>query len=92
MRGHRRDLMMLRRWAVCGQFVSRAYPRIYLSNWLKVLHTTPLGGLIVLLGYMNADLLLVQNYELFRRFDTHFVSTVDLENYRADDYNHIVHT
>ena len=26
------------------------------------------------LGYMNFDLLLVQNYDLFRRFDTHFVS------------------
>ena len=37
---------------------------------------------------MNFDLLLVQNYDLFRRFDTHFVSGADLEKYWAD-YNHI---
>ena len=40
---------------------------------------------------MNFDLLLVQNYDLFRRFDAHFVSGADLENYWAD-YNHIAHT
>ena len=40
---------------------------------------------------MNLDLLLVQNYDLFRRFDTHFVSGADLEKYRAD-YSHIPHT
>ena len=32
---------------------------------------------------MNFDLLLVQNYELFRRFATHFVSGTDLEKYWA---------
>ena len=36
------------------------------------------------------DLLLVQNYDLFRRFDAHFVSGADLEKYWADD-NHIAH-
>ena len=41
--------------------------------------------------YMNFDLLFVQNYDLFRRFDTHFVSGADLEKYWAD-YNHIAHT
>ena len=44
-----------------------------------------------LLGYMNFDLLLVQNYELFRCFDAHFVSGADLEKYWAD-YSHIAHT
>ena len=42
-------------------------------------------------GYMNFELLLVQNYDLFRRFDTHFVSGADLEKYWAD-YSHIAHT
>ena len=36
---------------------------------------------LCLLGYMNFDLLLVQNYDLFRRFDIHFVSGADLEKY-----------
>ena len=40
---------------------------------------------------MKFDLLLVSNYDLFRRFDAHFVSGADLENYWAD-YSHIVHT
>ena len=40
---------------------------------------------------MNFDLLLVQNYDLFRRFDAHFVSGADLEKYWADD-SHIAHT
>ena len=40
---------------------------------------------------MNFDLLLVQNYDLFRRFDAHFVSGADLEKYWAD-YSHIAHT
>ena len=40
---------------------------------------------------MNFDLFLVQNYDLFRRFDAHFVSGADLEKYRAD-YSHIAHT
>ena len=38
---------MLRRWAVREHFVSRAYLRIYLSDCLQILHTTPLGGLAV---------------------------------------------
>ena len=33
----------------------------------------------------------VQNYDLFRRFDAHFVSGADLEKYSAD-YCHIAHT
>ena len=37
------------------------------------------------------DLLLVQNYDLYRRFDTHFVSGAVLEKYWAD-YSHIAHT
>ena len=32
-----------------------------------------------------------QNYDLFRRFDAHFVSGADLEKYWADD-SHIAHT
>ena len=32
---------------------------------------------------MKFDLLLVPNYDLFRRFDAHFVSEADLENYWA---------
>ena len=56
-----------------------------------MLHTTPLGGLVVHFGYMSFDLLLVQNYDLFRRFDAHFVSGADLEKYWAD-YSYIAHT
>ena len=37
---------------------------------------------------MNFDLLLVQNYDLFRRFDTHLVFGADLEKYWVD-YSHI---
>ena len=37
------------------------------------------------------ELILVQNYDLFRRFDAHFVSGADLEKYWADD-SHIAHT
>ena len=44
-----------------------------------------------LLGYLNFDLLLIQNYDLFRRFEAHFVSGADLEKYWADD-SHIAHT
>ena len=40
---------------------------------------------------MNFDLLLVQNYDLFRGFDAHFISGADLENYWAD-YSHIAHS
>ena len=43
------------------------------------------------LEYLNFDLLLVQNYDLFRRFDAHFVYGADLEKYWADD-SHIAHT
>ena len=43
------------------------------------------------LGYLHFDLLLVQNYYLFRRFDANFVSGADLEKYWADD-SHIAHT
>ena len=64
---------------------------MYLSKRLQILHKTPLGALVVPYGYMNFDLLLVQNYDLFRRFDTHFVSGPDLEKYWAD-YSHIAHT
>ena len=39
---------------------------------------------------MNFDLLLVQNYDLFRRFDAHFFFGADLEKYWAD-YSHIAH-
>ena len=40
---------------------------------------------------MNFDLLLVQNFDLFRRFDTHFVSGADLAKYWADG-SHIAPT
>ena len=43
-------MMMLRRWAVRKQFVSEAYFLKYLSDCLQILHTTPLGGLVVPLG------------------------------------------
>ena len=78
--------MMLRRWGVREHFVSEAYLRMHLSDCLQISHTTPLGGI-----YMNFDLLLVQNYDLFRRFDTHFVSGADFENYWAD-YSYMAHT
>ena len=42
--------MMLRRWAVHEHFVSEAYLRMYLSDCLPILHTTPLGGLVVPFG------------------------------------------
>ena len=42
--------MMLRRWAVREQFVSGAYLRMYLSDCFHILHTTPLGGLVVPFG------------------------------------------
>ena len=42
-------------------------------------------------GVYDFDLLLVQKYDLFRRFDAHFVSGADLKNYWAD-YSHIAHT
>ena len=40
---------------------------------------------------MNFDLLLVQYYDLYSHFDTHFVSGADFENYWAG-YSHIAHT
>ena len=59
--------MMLRRWAIHEHLISGAYLRMYLSDRLQILHTTPLGGLVVPFGvYMNFDLLLAQNYDLFR--------------------------
>ena len=42
--------MMLPRWAVCEHFVSGAYLRIYLSDCLQILQTTPLGVLVVSFG------------------------------------------
>ena len=80
MRKVAEEKMMLRRWAVREQFDSRAYLWKYLFDCLQILHTTPLGGLVVPMnfGYMNFDLLLVQNYDLFRGFDAHFVSGADL--------------
>ena len=42
---------MLGRWAVCKHFVSGAYLRMYLSDCLQILHTTPLGGLVVPFGF-----------------------------------------
>ena len=41
---------MLQRWAVSEHFVSGAYLRMYLSHCLQILHTTPLGGLVVPFG------------------------------------------
>ena len=41
---------MLRRGAVREHFVSGAYLTIYLSDCLQILHTTPLGGLVVPFG------------------------------------------
>ena len=40
----------LGRWAVRKQFVSGAYLWKYLSDCLQILHTTPLGGLVVPFG------------------------------------------
>ena len=72
-RGENDDVTALGRWAVREHFVSEAYLLKYLSDCLQILHTTPLGGLVVPFGvYELFDLLLVQNYDLFRRFDTHF--------------------
>ena len=42
--------MMLRRWADCEHFVSGAYLRMYLSDCLQILHTTPPRGLVVTFG------------------------------------------
>ena len=37
------------------------------------------GGFLLAPAVTIGDLLLVQNYDLFRRFDAHFVSGADLE-------------
>ena len=44
------DVTALGRWAVRKQFVSGAYLWKYLSDCLQILHTTPLGGLVVPFG------------------------------------------
>ena len=49
-RGENDDVTSLGRWAVRKQFVSGAYLWKYLSDCLKILHTTPLGGLVVPFG------------------------------------------
>ena len=41
---------MLRRWAVREHLVSGTYHRMYLSDCLQILHTTPLGSLVVPFG------------------------------------------
>ena len=81
----------LGRWAVREHFVLGAYLRMYLFDCIQILHAIPLGDLVVPVGYMNFELLLVQNYDIFRRFDTHFLSGADLEYYWAD-YSRIAHT
>ena len=42
---------------------------MYLSDCLKILHIIPLGGPVVPFAVYELDLHLVQNYDLFRRFD-----------------------
>ena len=44
------DVTALGRWAIREHFVSRAYLRIYLSDCLQILHTTPPGSLVVAFG------------------------------------------
>ena len=44
------DVVPLGCWAVREHFVSGAYLRKYLSDCLQILHTTPLGGLVVPFG------------------------------------------
>ena len=56
------------RWAVREHFVSGAYLRMYLSYCFQ----------LFCVQYMNFDLLLVQNFDLFKHLDTHFVSGTDL--------------
>ena len=86
--------MLLRRWAV-GPTVNNSFPEHISESTCPIVFKFytqhPWGVQLCLLGYMNSDLLLVQNYDLFRRFDAHFVSGADLEKYWADD-SHIAHT
>ena len=77
--------MMLRCWAV-GPSVNISFPEHISESTCPIVFKFYTQHL-----YMNFDLLLVQNYDLFRRFDTHFVSGADLEKYWAD-YSHIAHT
>ena len=49
-RGENDDVTALGRWAVREHFVSGAYLWKYLSDCLQILHTTPLGGLVVPFG------------------------------------------
>ena len=76
--------MMLWPRAIHEHFVSGAYLRIYLSDCIQILHTTLLGGPVVHFGVYELwpTFGSVGPYnDLFRRFDTHFVSRVDIENY-----------
>ena len=52
MKGRRgeNDVTALDRWAVREHFVSGTYLRMYLSDCLQILHTTPLVGLVVPFG------------------------------------------
>ena len=49
--GENDDVTALGRWAVREHFVSGAYLWKYLSDCLQILHTTPLGGLVVPFGF-----------------------------------------
>ena len=60
-------------------FVCRAYLRIYLSNCLQILYTTPLGGLVVPLGWGVTELIMTYLDVL-----TYFLSREDCENYCVD--------
>ena len=81
--------MMLRRWAV-GLSGNNSFPEHISESTCPIVFKFYTQQLC-LLGYLNFDLLLVQNYDLFRCFDRHFVSGADVEKYWADD-GHIAHT
>ena len=74
-------MMMLRRWAVREHFVSGAYLWKYLSDCLQILHTTPLGGLIVPFGVYELCPTFGSELWPIRRFDAHFIYGADLEKY-----------
>ena len=57
---------MLQRWSVREHFVSVASQNVLVRLSSNFTHNT---SRIVHVGYMNYDLLFVQNYDLFRRFD-----------------------